>query len=57
MYLDERSKKLLIEIVKKPNTTNKKLQLDHKLTRRQVNYSLNKVNEWLEDQGFNALKK
>lgn len=57
MYLDERSKKLLVEIVKKPNTTNKKLQLDHKLTRRQVNYSLNKVNEWLEDQGFNALKK
>lgn len=57
MYLDERSKKLLIEVIKNPNVTSKDLQKDHHLSRRQVDYSFKKVNEWLEEQGKPAVEK
>lgn len=57
MYLDERSEMLLNEIIKRRNVTSKKLQIDHNLTRRQINYSLDKINEWLEEKGFNKIEK
>lgn len=51
MYLDERSKTLLLEVVKNPHLRSKELQDKHHLSRRQVDYSFRKVNEWLKEQG------
>lgn len=51
MYLDERSQTLLLEVIKNPHISSKELQQTHYLSRRQVDYSFQKVNEWLEEQG------
>jgi transcriptional antiterminator/mannitol/fructose-specific phosphotransferase system IIA component (Ntr-type) len=51
MYLDERSKTLLLEVIKNPHLSSKELQSTYDLSRRQVDYSFKKANEWLEDQG------
>ncbi|WP_430535811.1 BglG family transcription antiterminator [Listeria rocourtiae] len=52
MYLDERSNVLLKEILRHPNISNAKLQEKFGLTRRQVDYSFQKVNQWLEEQAY-----
>lgn len=48
MYLDERSTALLLEIIKNPNLSNEFLKDKYNLSLRQVEYSLDKINEWLE---------
>ncbi|WP_035052375.1 BglG family transcription antiterminator [Carnobacterium pleistocenium] len=57
MYLDERGNKLLEEVLRNPSITNKKLQEDFSLSRRQVDYSFKKINEWLKDQGKKEIQK
>lgn len=57
MYLDERSNSLLEELLKNPTVTNKKLQEKFLITRRQVDYSFKKINEWLKEQGKNPVLK
>ncbi|MBC1803330.1 BglG family transcription antiterminator [Listeria booriae] len=52
MYLDERSNLLLKEILRHPNISNAKLQEKFGLTRRQVDYSFQKVNHWLDEQAY-----
>lgn len=52
MYLDERSDRLLQELLRSPNITNAKLQEKFGLTRRQVEYSIQKINNWLEEQTY-----
>ncbi|RSK54625.1 BglG family transcription antiterminator [Bacillus canaveralius] len=49
MELDDRSTKLLKEIILTSGTNIVDLKKKYNLTRRQVNYSLNKINEWLLD--------
>lgn len=57
MYLDERSNQLLEEVLRNPSITNKKLQENFSLSRRQVDYSFKKINDWLKDQGKKQIQK
>lgn len=57
MYLDERSNALLSEVIKNPTVTSKKLQESYQLSRRQIDYSFKKINDWLEEQGKPAIQK
>lgn len=52
MYLDERSDTLLKEILRHPDVTNAELQEKFGLSRRQVDYSFLKINNWLEEQAY-----
>jgi len=49
--VDNRNKLLLTEIIKHPDITSKELQEKYDLSRRQVGYSLKKINTWLEQHG------
>lgn len=57
MYLDDRSNRILKEIIKNPLTTNKQLQQVFELSRRQIDYSLNKINDWLVENGQPKIEK
>ncbi|EIK3137624.1 BglG family transcription antiterminator [Listeria monocytogenes] len=52
MYLDERSNSLLKELLRHPDTSSTNLQAKFGLTRRQVDYSFQKINNWLEEQTY-----
>ena len=47
MYLDERSSLLLKDLINNPDFKNKDLEEKYGLSRRQVSYSIEKVNGWL----------
>ena len=57
MYLDERSNKLLQEILGNPEISNLKLEEKFQLSRRQVSYSLTKINDWLESNNYPKIKR
>jgi len=52
MYLDERSNTLLKEILSSSTVKNVDLLKKHNLTPRQLSYSLQKINAWLEDNSY-----
>ena len=56
MYLDERSNILLKEVLSNPDTSNIKLEKKFHLSRRQVSYSFQKINDWLESNNYPAIK-
>lgn len=47
MKLDHRSSNLFNELLKKPDVTSKELEEKFNLTRRQLGYSFNKINDWI----------
>ncbi|MFP3121964.1 BglG family transcription antiterminator [Ectobacillus funiculus] len=47
MYLDQRSTRLLQEILNNPNTTLTVLERKLGINRRQINYSFEKINSWV----------
>lgn len=47
MQLDSRSSNLFNELLKKPDVTSKELEEKFNLTRRQLGYSFNKINDWI----------
>lgn len=47
MYLDERSSLLLKDLINNPDFKNKDLEEKYGLSRRQVSYSVDKINGWL----------
>ncbi|WP_404455480.1 BglG family transcription antiterminator [Oceanobacillus kapialis] len=47
MKLDNRSSKLLEELMSNPSVTSKDIEQKFGLTRRQLGYSITKINEWL----------
>ncbi|MBQ6448723.1 MAG: transcription antiterminator [Bacillus sp. (in: Bacteria)] len=57
MYLDERSNILLKEVLSNPDTSNIKLEKKFHLSRRQVSYSFQKINDWLESNNYPAIKR
>lgn len=57
MYLDERSNKLLKEVLANPDTSNVQLEKKYRLTRRQVSYSFQKINEWLKGNNYPAINR
>lgn len=56
MYLDKRSSKLLLEMVKNPHGTFKYLEDKFNLSPRQVKYALGKINEWLAYKGVSQVE-
>ena len=57
MYLDERSNLLLKEIIGNPDISNAKLEEKFQLSRRQINYSFQKINDWLEAKNYPVIKR
>lgn len=56
-YLDERSRNVLLQIVDNPTITGKQLQDMLDLSRKQLSYSLEKVNDYLMDNGFECIER
>lgn len=57
MHLDDRSKALIQEIFVNSGLKVKDLSRKYGLSRGQIDYSLKKINDWLEDNGFPPIKK
>lgn len=57
MDLDERSSQILHEILINPSIKNKELEDQFSLSRRQVGYSINKINDWLIATGLPVIKR
>lgn len=47
MYLDKRSESLFWEVIQNPNITNRQLEAKYDLSRYQISYSFQKINDWL----------
>ncbi|UWE02609.1 BglG family transcription antiterminator [Laceyella sacchari] len=56
MQLDDRSLSLLKEIIFQPHCTMKQLEQRLLLSRRQINYDLEKINAWLASQHLEPVK-
>lgn len=52
MHIDERSKKILFTILAQPESSNKDLQEQYRLSRRQIDYSIKKLNGWLSNCNY-----
>lgn len=57
MQLDSRSRDLFNELLKNPGTTGKDLEEQFKLTRRQLGYSFNKINDWLQTKNLPPIER
>jgi transcriptional antiterminator/mannitol/fructose-specific phosphotransferase system IIA component (Ntr-type) len=57
MYLDERSNLLLKRVLANPEISNVELENKYNLSRRQLSYSFNKINDWLEQNNYPTIKR
>ena len=57
MQLDSRSQYLLREVMANPNIRSKELETKLRLSRRQLGYSFEKINEWLYDQSLPKIER
>ncbi|MDC3424577.1 BglG family transcription antiterminator [Aquibacillus sp. 3ASR75-11] len=57
MYLDKRSKSILEDLISYPNMSSKEMESQFGLTRRQIKYSVEKINSWLEDNNYPSIKR
>ncbi|MFD1449060.1 BglG family transcription antiterminator [Oceanobacillus profundus] len=57
MYLDKRSLSILEEVISNPNISSKELEVKKNLSRRQIKYSIEKVNNWLSDNNYPKVKR
>ncbi|MBW4081419.1 BglG family transcription antiterminator [Paenibacillus sp. S150] len=57
MELDARSSQLLQEVLTNSGIRNKDLELKYGLSRRQIEYSLGKINDWLEARYLPQIKR
>ncbi|MFD2922255.1 BglG family transcription antiterminator [Halobacillus naozhouensis] len=57
MSLDERSKRILDELVSNPSITSLAIEKKYNLTRRQLGYSFNKINEWLMVENLPVIER
>lgn len=57
MKLDNRSNKLLEELISNPSVTSKDIEQKYGLTRRQLGYSITKINEWLTDEKLPEIQR
>lgn len=48
MQLDSRSRLIFDELMENPSMTSKELEDEYRLTRRQLGYSFDKINDWLQ---------
>ena len=56
MYLDQRGVKILKMIVNDPSVSGKELEQSLGLSRKQISYSLGKINDHLKKNGFEEIK-
>ena len=52
MYLDERGYLVLKTIVNNPSITGKEVEQSLDLSRKQVSYTMDKINQYLADNGL-----
>ncbi|GBD65734.1 hypothetical protein TEHN7128_1301 [Tetragenococcus halophilus subsp. halophilus] len=57
MELDARTNQLFIEILNNPDETSTSLKKRHDLTRSQLSYSLQKVNEYLDELNLDPVTR
>lgn len=57
MQLDDRSNKFINELINNPNIKTKDLEKKYELTRRQIDYSFEKINGWLGTQNLPAIER
>lgn len=57
MLLDIRSNCLLKEVIKNPNISSNELAQKFNLSKRQINYSFSKINDWLYEQNFPQIER
>lgn len=57
MSLNKRCKGILDELLSNPSITSKDLEKKHHLTRRQIGYSLDKINEWLMTRSLPVIER
>ncbi|SFE11753.1 Transcriptional antiterminator [Lentibacillus persicus] len=57
MPLSERDNKLFEELIRNPGTTSHVLEKKYGLTRRQLGYSINKINDWLINQNLPSIER
>lgn len=57
MQLDSRSNKILEALLSNPSINSKDLERIYNITRRQLGYSINKINDWLVYKNLPAIKR
>ncbi|MDC3411922.1 BglG family transcription antiterminator [Aquibacillus sp. 3ASR75-11] len=57
MNLDDRSNKILEELISNPSITSKDMEKKYDLTRRQLGYSFDKINDWLISKNLPAIER
>ena len=57
VQLDSRSRLLFDELMSNPSATSKYLEEKYKLTRRQLGYSFNKINDWLQAKSLPIIER
>ncbi|WP_163972135.1 BglG family transcription antiterminator [Oceanobacillus halotolerans] len=57
MPLDSRSKKILEELISNPSITSKDMEKKFQLTRRQLGYSFDKINDWLLTKNLPVIER
>jgi len=57
MKLDDRSNRILDDLLNNPSTGSKDLEKKYGLTRRQLGYSINKINDWLLKNKLPAIER
>ncbi|WP_163527159.1 BglG family transcription antiterminator [Halobacillus ihumii] len=57
MSLDDRSKRIMDELVSNPSITSLAMEKKYNLTRRQLGYSFNKINEWLMAKNLPVIER
>src|SRR5699024_1233755 len=57
MQLDDRSSRILEELISNPSVTSKDMEKKFELTRRQLGYSFDKVNSWLLEQNLPVIER
>ena len=57
MYLDERGYLVLKTIVNNPSITGKEVEQSLDLSRKQVSYTMDKINQYLADNGLPKIER
>lgn len=57
MYLDKRSFSILEELIRNPNVSSKDLEAIKGLSRRQIKYNIEKINNWLANNNYPEIKR
>ncbi|MDY0404628.1 BglG family transcription antiterminator [Virgibacillus sp. 179-BFC.A HS] len=57
MQLDVRSNKILDELINNPSILSKDIEKKYNLTRRQLGYSFQKINDWLLEQNLPLIER